>query len=121
MKLLTLLVLSVGLVVLGPVAAMGTCYQGCIDYDVDIGDGIVFVDSDETSCSGCGGGDTTTYTIDIYTTGCPPGFPAATRTFCSEDNDIPVDQGEDSWFYVQSIGSGCSGTPQGCVRVCTCP
>jgi hypothetical protein len=121
MKFLTLFVLSAGLVILAPIAAMATCYHGCIDYDADIGDGIEFVNADETGCSACSGGETTTYTIKIYAGDCPPGFPAATTTFCSVDSEIPVGQGSSSYFYVESIGAGCSGTPNGCVRICDCP
>jgi hypothetical protein len=101
--------------------AMANCYHGCIDYDVDIGDGIYVVDADETECSACSSGEATTYTIEIYTDGCEGTTIVTTSTFCPLVSDIPVDQGEDSWFYVQSIGSGCSGTPQGCVRICPCP
>jgi hypothetical protein len=112
--LLTYLVgISAGLI---PASAMADCYDGCINKSVSIGYGIEIVSApSEVECTACGGGDTVSYSINIAIDGCDEPM-TTTGVFCTTDSNVP--QG---WFYVQSIGSGCSGTPQGCVRICSCP
>ena len=116
MKFLILFVLSAALVTLAPMAAMADCYHGCINKAISINDGIMITSAAiEAECTLCTEGDSCEYTIDIYDA-CG-GDPTSSGTFCTTDPNIPMN----TWLFVQSIGAGCSGTPNGCVRLCDCP
>ena len=108
-----LLFLSILLSIL-PELALADCFHGCADTNLNIGDYIVIESIGIMSCSPSCGDQTISYTFRI-TTAC--GFSTITnppQTFCSAEN-IPTGA-----YQVNAIGAGCTGTPQGCVRICSC-
>jgi hypothetical protein len=112
-----LLSLSVAILfAVAPGVALATCYHACSDINVSVGDYIVVRAGSETPCSWACSGDGFDHAIWIRddcvneeTSEEPDG------AFCADEN-IP-----DGVYYVDSIGSGCSGRPNGCIRICTCP
>ena len=96
-----------------PDAALATCYHGCADVTLNVGDKVYITQSSEASCSpSCGTGGTL-YRLQVRDNGSCTGELGTYQTFCSTEI-IPTEV----TYEVNSIGSGCSGTPQGCVRIC---
>ena len=67
------------------------CYDGCSSIALSVGDYVKIMVEGEFTCDAA----------------------------CGSGTGIAYDF--ERSYVVQSIGSGCSGTPQGCVRICECP
>ena len=101
------------LTVISPATSLA-CADGCSSIPLNLNDFVLVQQaSGETPCSPACGTNGVQYAI-IFVSGCG-GSVGTVGTFCSSDVVPPGN------YYVQSIGSGCSGTPQGCIRLCSCP
>ena len=90
------------------------CVDGCSSIPLHLNEYVVIQQgSGESPCSPACGTDGVVYMF-ILVTSCG-GTTGTMGNFCSSDFVTPGN------YYVQSIGAGCSGTPQGCVRLCSCP
>lgn len=91
-----------------------TCSHGCSTLGVSFLDYVVITQPVEGPCDESCGDDGVQYKIQ-KTSGCGGTLIMGAGTFCTDEN-IPL-----GTYQVNAIGSGCSGTPQGCVRLCACP
>lgn len=111
--LLAFVLLSLG--VTAPVGEAVVCVDGCSSMSVSIGDFVRLGPANAGSCTACGSG--TVYAYKIYkTSGCGGTDQGPQGTFCSTSSTAGSQT-----YEVNSIGSECTGTPQGCVRLCVCP
>ena len=95
-------------------AAALACADGCSTVALSLNDFVIIqLVTEETPCSPACGANGVQYTV-IKVSSCG-GLMIDQGIFCSA-NFLTAGN-----YYVQSIGAGCSGTPQGCVRLCSCP
>ena len=116
---LFLLVLAIGLGALSIVtpAESEVCYDGCASISLSVGDYVILTNpSTGSNCSACGSGNVTLSDIQkVDNCGYCTAPTCPTGTFCTTGSPTATN------YVVQSIGAGCSGSPQGCVRLCPCP
>ena len=112
-----LLLLFAVLIFLPVTAESEVCFHGCVNIDVDFLDVIRITSAGGVlTCpgGGCSSGALTAYGFTIVPD-CATVNGTQTGIFCSTET-LTVGQS----YVVNSFGSGCSGTPQGCVKVCEC-
>lgn len=112
MKSLFLLGAILSLVFVAPAGEAGGCVDGCSSIPLSLGDFVTLGPPNSGSCTACEAGTVFSYKITMNTE-CGDGSGTA-GTFCTTQ-DLA-----DGNYQVNSIGAGCSGTPQGCVRLCAC-
>lgn len=113
-----LLIGLVALLALLPGAQSATsevCYHGCSTLNVNVLDYVLISQPNEQDCNlSCSGQGGIEYQIQ-KTTGCGGTLIMGIGTFCTDENLLT------GTYQVNAIGSGCSGSAQGCVRLCPCP
>ena len=114
MRVLSTALMFATIVAVVPTLVGATCYDGCSSVQLQTGSIVELSYVDEQPCSpACGSGDAVEYTIRRYAT-CSGEQPMDEGTFCTTDEPATGVR-----LVVQSIGSGCSSSPQGCVRLCS--
>ncbi len=107
------LVLVFGLLMVTSLPSSADCIHGCSTISVGILDYVRITQPVESDCSpDCSAGTGTQYRIEILDGTCG-GDVMDEGDFCTSE---PITAGK--IYQVIAISSGCSGTPQGCVKIC---
>jgi hypothetical protein len=112
-RLLVCLAVALATVAAVTATAEPTLYHGCASVSLSAGDYVVLRTGSNVPCNqACGGSG---YDYDLYKrqqcVDTPLGLPA---DFCADEYI------EEGVYEVESIGSGCTGTPNGCIRLIAC-
>ena len=114
MKAMLAIALLLSMFFVPPLGDAGVCVNGCSSLALGIGDFVTLGPANSGSCTACEAGSVFTYKI-MMTADCA-GEELSEGTFCTTSSTAG-----NQAYEVNSIGAGCSGTPQGCVRLCPCP
>jgi hypothetical protein len=114
MKSLFVLALFLSLASVAPVGEAEVCVDGCSNIALSLGDFVTLGLPNSGSCTACESGTVFSYKMYKKET-CGEGD-GPEGTFCTTSGTAGSKN-----YEVNAIGAGCSGSPQGCVRLCECP
>ena len=110
-----MLVLATIALFAAPAGKALVCVDGCSTLALSVGNFVKLGPASSSSCTACGSGSVSAYKITKTST-CGANDNLGQGTFCSTSSTAG-----NQTYEVNSIGSGCSSDPQGCVRLCVCP
>jgi len=114
MKWLIVISVVFAAVLVAPSGEAEVCVDGCSSLGLGLGDFVKLGPVNSGSCTACDAG--TVFSYKISKTDDCNGNVDEEGTFCTTSSTA----GGQS-YEVNAIGAGCSGSPQGCIRLCTCP